>query len=103
MSHMRKLVLVPADSMRYQRGYGEPQIVSNLDKDNEQAVVPSTNDKVQKKRIERDVDKIRKLILIILKLAKHNSYNENFEIYEKNGEVIRDTDIVSSKKLDRFG
>jgi hypothetical protein len=94
MSHIRKLVLVPADSMRHQKGYGEPPEDSGLAND-EQASAPSGNDKTHKKRIERDIDKIRKLILIILKLAKHNSYNENFEIYNKNGSVIRDTDIVS--------
>jgi len=88
MNHTRKLVLVPADSMRSQTGFGEP----NTSGSDQSEVITDKN--ISKKRIERDIDKIRKLILIILKIAKHNAYNENFEIFNKDGKVIRDSDIV---------
>ena len=56
------------------------------------------NDRIENsskpKRIERDLDKIHKLIKIVLKLALNKSYDENFNIRDESGEPLSDTDIA---------
>jgi hypothetical protein len=57
---------------------------------------PNTNTEPnppEKKRIERDAKKLRKLLNIILKIGLNNSYTEDFEIKDKFGKPIRDSDI----------
>ena len=60
--------------------------------DNEES---DKNENVSKpKRIERDMDKIHKLIKIVLKLALNKSYDENFNIRDESGKPLSDTDIA---------
>ena len=50
---------------------------------------------IKKKRIERDINKIEKLLNIVLKIAAHKGYNEEFQIYDRNGDPISNSNIVS--------
>ena len=74
------MVIVPEESLR-------------MNKPSEQE--PESIKEPTKKRIERDIDKIQKLILIVLKIARHNGYDENFNLLDENGKVIDKSDLVS--------
>ena len=59
---------------------------------------PNTNsvpNKPKPKRIERDLDKMQKLLNIVLKIALRNGYNEEFTINDRFGNPISDTDIAA--------
>ena len=72
-----KMVLVPADS---QTGGNE---------------LPPENLVIEKqKRIERNPEKIQKLLKIALKIALNNAYDENFNIKDSKGNPVSDSDIA---------
>src|ERR1700712_1328342 len=73
-----KMVLVPADS---QTGGNEE--------------LPEDNLVIEKsKRIERNPQKIQRLLKIALKIASKNAYDEDFKIKDINGHPISDSDIT---------
>ena len=73
-----KMVLVPADS----------QIGGNE--------IPPENLVIEKpKRIERNPEKIQRLLRIALKIASLDAYDEDFKIKDSNGSPIEDSDIVA--------
>jgi hypothetical protein len=78
-----KMVLVPAES---QTGGAEEPIVEPEPEQN-----PMDID--MKKRIERNPQKIQRLLKIILKIALNNSYTDNLEIRDIDGNPITDSNI----------
>ena len=73
-----KMVLVPADS----------QVGGNE--------IPPENLVIEKtKRIERNPEKIQRLLKIALKIASLDAYDEDFKIKDSNGNPIEDSDIVA--------
>lgn len=75
MNHTRKMVIVPEESLRKTQEPEQP--------------------KTEKKRIERDFDKVHKIILIALKLARHNGYNDDLKLIDEDGNVLERSDLVS--------
>ena len=73
-----KMVLVPVDS----------QVGGNE--------LPAENLVIEKpKRIERNPEKIQRLLKIALKIASLDAYDEDFKIKDSNGNPIEDSDIVA--------
>lgn len=84
--YSKKMVLIPSDAVG-QTGYGEDvNMTSNA----------TSNEPLNRKpkRIERDTDKITKLLYIVLKIASNNSYDEDLKILDRNNQPISDSNIV---------
>ena len=83
-----KMVLVPAES---QNMIFDKQNYSQFG-GNE---LPPENLIIEKpKRIDRNPEKIQKLLKIALKIALNNAYDENFNIKDSNGNPVSDSDIA---------
>ena len=83
-----KMVLVPADS----QNIVNEKANYNQTGGNE---LPPENLVIEKhKRIERNPEKIQKLLKIALKIALNNAYDENFNIKDSKGNPVSDSDIA---------
>ena len=49
----------------------------------------------QPKRIDRNPEKIQRLLKIVLKIAMNNAYDEDFKIKDSEGKPISDSDITT--------
>ena len=93
MENARKMILMPADAVT-QTSNTNTNSNSNTNT-NKNSNTNTNSNKPRPKRIERDMDKIQKLLNIVLKIALRNGYNEEFEINDRFGNPISDTDIAA--------
>ena len=61
--------------------------------DTEPRVEPEYDKTIKKRRVERDSEKIVRLIKIALKIAKTNSYDEELRIIGENGNPIQNSNL----------
>ena len=66
----------------------------DIDQTSQQISIPKTV-KENKKRIERDMDKFHKLLNIVLRIAIHKGYNEDFSLNDDNGKRIPNSNVVA--------
>ena len=79
MNHSRKMILVPEQSLK---------TYNKLSKNN------SNNPSSSRMESDRDLNKIERILNIVLKLAIFGGYNEDFNIIGRNGNPIENSSIV---------
>jgi hypothetical protein len=75
MNHSRKMVLMPAEAV-------------------DQSTQTPPNNYARPEKGSKEMDKLHKLLNIVLKIASVNGYDQNFRIYDANGSPITNSDIV---------
>ena len=81
MNHSRKMILVPEQSLKT---YNKLSKNTNTD-----------NPRSSRMESDRDLNKIERILNIVLKLAIIGGYNEDFEIIGRNGNPIENSSIVT--------
>src|SRR5882757_678321 len=79
MNHSRKMILVPEQSLK---------TYNKISKNNE-------NNKNVRMETDRDLNKIERILNIVLKLAIIGGYNEDFNIIGSDGNPIINSSIVT--------
>ena len=89
--YSRRMVLVPADAENQNNNNNSDDNSFNINSNVDTAPPPPS----RPRRIERDGDKMQKLLKIVLKIALHNAYNEDFRINDSNGNPINESDVAA--------
>ena len=79
MNHSRKMILVPEQSLK---------TYNKLSKN-------TNNPSSSRTETDRDLNKIERILNIVLKLAIIGGYNEDFNIIGRNGDPIENSSIVT--------
>jgi hypothetical protein len=86
MDHTRKMILVPSESVQTSKpmmAKQAPYFTSDANEDKEN------------RKIDKNIDKIRRLLHIVLRLAEIKGYYLDGRINNLRGEPIKDSDIVA--------
>jgi hypothetical protein len=84
MSHIKKSILIPAE-LQEQR----------FDNQHNETMDELTNDVVKKKKIRQTVDRIKRIMKIILKLAKINGYDTEGRVLNDEGNYVENSNILT--------
>lgn len=93
MSSFKKMVLMPEDASEEEEEFPK-QIQDGHGIDDDFQSPPQTSQKKGNTIRDYALDRQRRLLQIVMRIASINGYNENMNIKDKNGKFVEGTDII---------